>query len=473
MTGGTGRAVKCPLPGQAEIAFFVAMSPSAFLSAPWPPAVVMVGAGRLASQLAPALARAGCPVTAVWSRSAAAATALAGRLPAARATTSLHFADLPPGALLLLAVPDDAIAPVAARLRVAPHVTVAHTSGSVSLEVLRDLHPSAGVFYPVQTFSAGRTADWQHVPLLVEGSDARTGAQLATLARRLSHHVHAVDSARRRQLHLAAVFAGNFTNHLLTVAETLCQTAALDFAWLQPLVRETIDKALTLGPAAAQTGPARRRDADVLAAHAAMLAPRPDLQSLYQLISDGIARADGPSPQPAPDEALRAVRAFVFDVDGVFTNGDVLALDDGAQARTFNTKDGVAVSRAVRAGYALAVISGGNQEGVRRRLAHLKVPHIYLGADDKRAVFTELLATLGLTASQVLYMGDDLPDLPVLTFPGVLSACPADAVAEVKQHCRYVSPCRGGAGAVRDVIERTLRVQGQWLPNDLDALNRH
>ena len=164
-----------------------------------------------------------------------------------------------------------------------------------------------------------------------------------------------------------------------------------------------------------------------------------------------------------PDDVLfRPVRAFLFDVDGVFTDGSLLAMESGEQARVFNIKDGLAVVKAIRAGYHIGVISGGNHAGVQRRLAGLGVQHIYLDVADKLSVYQDLTSRLQLGPHEVLYMGDDLPDYPVMVRDDVVAACPADAVEEIQQVSQYVATRPGGRGAVREIIEKVMKAQGAW-----------
>ena len=250
--------------------------------------VALFGAGRVASQLGPALAAAGHHVAFVWSRTAPAAAALAARLPGAQALTALA-APLPPADVYLLAVPDAAVAPLLATVAWPAGALVAHLAGSLPLAVFAGLPAvRGGVFYPLQTFSPGRAIDWPAVPLCIEAADPAAEATLLHLAGSLSRQVLRLDSARRRQLHVAAVFANNFTNHLLGIADALLAEARLPAALLAPLVRETVDKALHHPPFAVQTGPAARRDAATLAAHHAALAAHPAWRALYEQLTASI-----------------------------------------------------------------------------------------------------------------------------------------------------------------------------------------
>jgi len=167
----------------------------------------------------------------------------------------------------------------------------------------------------------------------------------------------------------------------------------------------------------------------------------------------------------AIQERFKRITTFIFDVDGVLTDGTVNALASGEQYRTFHIRDGYGIERAINAGYRVAILSAGNQEGVRKRLEFLKIKDIMMGGptDQKLNAYLGFLNLHKLTEEEVLYMGDDLPDFPVLVRPTLLSTCPADAADEVRAVCDYVSPKPGGRGAVRDVIEQVMKAQGKWM----------
>ena len=253
--------------------------------------VGFVGAGRVAAALAPALVAAGHRVVFVAGRRPAPAAALAATLPGCVALPEAALrTQLPAADLYLLAVPDAAVPTLLATVAWPTGAVVAHLAGALSLAVFAT-QPAVqgGVLYPLQTFSAGRTIDWPTVPLFVEGATPAE-AVLLTLAGSLSQQVQVLSSERRLQLHLSAVFASNFTNHLLGVAQRLLQEAGLSFGLLHPLVRETIAKALAAQPDAfaVQTGPAVRHDAPTLAAHQAALAAHPTWQALYAQLTASI-----------------------------------------------------------------------------------------------------------------------------------------------------------------------------------------
>jgi len=159
------------------------------------------------------------------------------------------------------------------------------------------------------------------------------------------------------------------------------------------------------------------------------------------------------------------ITTFIFDVDGVLTDGCVIAYESGEQVRRFYVKDGYAIEKALAAGYHIVIISGGEQESVRKRLAFLGIKDVFLGVKDKLALFSEYTKTRHIDPSAILYMGDDIPDYKMLQLVG-LPTCPADASVDIKPICKYVSPMNGGQGAVRDVIEKVMRAQGKWHPQN-------
>lgn len=160
-------------------------------------------------------------------------------------------------------------------------------------------------------------------------------------------------------------------------------------------------------------------------------------------------------------ELFKGVTTFVFDVDGVMTDGTVLLLENGLQARQMHVKDGLALQMALKNGYRVMIISGGTSEPVIRRLQYLGIDEVHLGLKDKLKFFDGIREQYSLSWDEILYMGDDLPDLSVLEMVG-LPCCPADAVPEVKSMVKYVSPVKGGKGCVRDVIEKVLKLNGRW-----------
>ena len=163
-------------------------------------------------------------------------------------------------------------------------------------------------------------------------------------------------------------------------------------------------------------------------------------------------------------EYLEHITTFIFDVDGVLTDGTITITTSGKMLRTMHTKDGFAIKTALDAGFKVCVISGGTNEGVRVRLRGLGVTDIYLGAHNKVEQLDEYFDVYNIKAENVLYMGDDIPDFPAMQMVG-LPCCPQDAVQEIKSVSKYISHKNGGKGAVRDVIEQVLKVQDKWNGN--------
>lgn len=161
-------------------------------------------------------------------------------------------------------------------------------------------------------------------------------------------------------------------------------------------------------------------------------------------------------------EIMNDITTFVFDVDGVLTDGSVFINNQGEMLRTMNIKDGYAMKTAVDHGYNVCIISGGSNEGVRVRLRNLGITDIHLGTPDKVATFEEYTELYNINPEQVVYMGDDIPDYYVMQKVG-LPTCPQDAAPEIKAISTYISHKNGGKGAVRDVIEQVMKVQGKWM----------
>lgn len=159
--------------------------------------------------------------------------------------------------------------------------------------------------------------------------------------------------------------------------------------------------------------------------------------------------------------SFKPIRLFVLDVDGVLTDGSLLVFGNGEMVRRMNIKDGYALQLAVKRGYQILVISGGQSEAVRERLVKLGVVDVHMNVKNKSEVLLQYVTSKQLQWSQVLYMGDDIPDLKTMQMVG-LACCPADAVAEIKSIAHYISPIQGGEGCVRDVIEKVLKLNDHW-----------
>ena len=248
---------------------------------------VIIGSGNLAEALARAIAASDLELRQLYARNEArgrAIAALTGTETASRPEELCTTADI-----YLIAVSDSAVGEVARTLPIPSGAVVAHTAGSVSLEALPEQYSRRAVFYPMQTFTKGRAVDFRAIPIFVEAADAALQADVEAFARHLSQTVLQADSARRAKVHLAAIFACNFANHMYALGERIVRTAGLDFDILKPLVAETAAKACdATSPADVQTGPAARHDATTIERHAALLADDPELLELYQQISKNI-----------------------------------------------------------------------------------------------------------------------------------------------------------------------------------------
>ncbi len=158
---------------------------------------------------------------------------------------------------------------------------------------------------------------------------------------------------------------------------------------------------------------------------------------------------------------FRNIRTFVFDVDGVLTDGSLILHPAGEMLRTMNIKDGYAMQWAVKRGYGVWIISGARSEAVRSRLQALGIGEVHVGIENKAEVLREIADRTGSALEECLYMGDDIPDYEVMQLCG-LPCCPADAVQEIKAVSKYISPISGGRGCVRDVVEKVLKLRGDW-----------
>lgn len=158
---------------------------------------------------------------------------------------------------------------------------------------------------------------------------------------------------------------------------------------------------------------------------------------------------------------LHKIKAFAFDVDGVFTDGSVLCTPSGDLLRTYNSKDGFAIRSAVAAGYPIAIITGGSSESIIKRFEGIGVKDVYLKSRDKIPPFMNFCEKYGLLPEEVAFIGDDIPDIPILGICGI-SVCPNDASEEVKEICDHISNKNGGKGCVRELIEQVMKIHGKW-----------
>ncbi|HXH99055.1 MAG TPA: DUF2520 domain-containing protein [Sphingobacteriaceae bacterium] len=247
--------------------------------------IVLLGSGNVATHLGKALMLAGHNIIEVWSRTFQNAQILAVQLQSEAISEISQITKN--GDIYIISVSDDAIRNVARLLHVQDKLII-HTSGSTELNVLKDFSSRVGVLYPLQTFSKFREMNFKNIPLIVEGSSDVVTENLKKMALQLSSKVYSLDSNQRQVLHISAVFACNFTNHLFVIAENLLEKHAIDFDMLRPLITETVEKIITNSPAKVQTGPAVRNDNITIEKHLVFLRNSPDLQAVYQLLSQSI-----------------------------------------------------------------------------------------------------------------------------------------------------------------------------------------
>ncbi len=190
--------------------------------------------------------------------------------------------------ILIVAVPDHDLKTILEKINCDKDTLVVHTAGSIGLDVFPGHIKRRGVFYPLQTFSKNREVDFSGLPFFIEGSDSRSSDALTELAVRIGGKVFLTDTSHRKALHLAAVFICNFTNHMLTTGKDIASSGGFGFEIFEPLIRETIDKALTAGPENSQTGPAVRNDVNVIEKHLDLLSFKPGYRDVYREVTNSI-----------------------------------------------------------------------------------------------------------------------------------------------------------------------------------------
>jgi predicted short-subunit dehydrogenase-like oxidoreductase (DUF2520 family) len=244
--------------------------------------VVIIGTGNVATVLGQRLFNAGVSILQVVGRSAPSAKRLADQL---QCSYSVNWHDIQPGAALyLLAIPDRAIHQLS-ELDVLNNALVAHTAGSISINILDKITSRPAIFYPLQSLRSGLTNAETAIPILVDAKNETDLAQLKSIASLISNQVQQANDADRMHLHVAAVVVNNFTNHLYREAKQFCNSKMVDFKLLQPLMEETVHRLRIYQPEEVQTGPAIRGDIDTIAHHQTLLQNQPDLLALYQLFS--------------------------------------------------------------------------------------------------------------------------------------------------------------------------------------------
>lgn len=247
--------------------------------------IVILGAGNVATHLSVAIKNAGFELKCVYSKTIEAAKKLAVKVDAHYTNEIEH---IPSEAdLYIIAVKDEIIEEIVKHIKLKYGILV-HTAGSVSIDIFKDRFENYGVFYPLQTFSKNREIDFSEVPICVEASNKVLENKLLELAKSLSKSVSVVDTEKRKKLHLAAVFACNFANHMYSVATNILKDTDLSFELLKPLIDETAQKAIDDDPISAQTGPAVRNDHNVIHEHLEMLKDYPEFEKIYKFVSESI-----------------------------------------------------------------------------------------------------------------------------------------------------------------------------------------
>lgn len=247
--------------------------------------IVFIGAGRVASHLAPALHAQGFHISQVFSRTETSARTLAERVESSY-TDDLSALDTTAD-LYIYSVSDSALPELAAQIHI-PEAIHIHTSGSTGMNIYEGLAGHYGVLYPLQTFSKDKTVRFEDVSFFLEGSNEYARNKIYELARTLSPKLFFMDSTGRQKLHLSAVFVCNFVNHMYEIGAELMKDAGADFELLLPLIEETTEKIKTLTPYDAQTGPAVRNDLNIVQKHLALLEGKRTLSDMYQMITEDI-----------------------------------------------------------------------------------------------------------------------------------------------------------------------------------------
>ena len=252
--------------------------------------IILLGAGNVATHLGHALKKAGHEILQVYSRSASSAKELSLKL---RVIPVTDIAKISSQADLYVTSISDGSLPAFIKSFPVNNKTIAHTSGSVGMNVFGKKFKSFGVLYPLQTFSKDRKINFTEVPILLEGNNSKSLDLIKSVADSISPHVFETDSATRKTIHLSAVIANNFTNHLFAQAEKILAKKNIPFPILGPLLHETVIKAILLSPSESQTGPAKRGDTKIIDEHLKMLKKYPSLAKIYKLMSESIEKESG------------------------------------------------------------------------------------------------------------------------------------------------------------------------------------
>jgi predicted short-subunit dehydrogenase-like oxidoreductase (DUF2520 family) len=248
--------------------------------------ITLIGSGNMAWHLGKAFVKAGHSIEAVYSRNPTHAKELAEHFENCVIADNTDFSKSNSD-FFIVAVSDNALDELLAKIKIPENAIIAHTSGSTTMQILQN-YKNYGVFYILQTLTKSKEIDLSLQNFGIEASNSFTNEKLIELAHSLSKQVHQINSDQRKVFHIAAVFASNFSNYLFSISETILKKEDLDFNLLKPLVSETVQKAFEIGPSKAQTGPAVRGDEKIIAQHLDYLRNEPELQRLYETISTSI-----------------------------------------------------------------------------------------------------------------------------------------------------------------------------------------
>lgn len=245
----------------------------------------IIGTGNVASQLVLLLKKNGINIDSIFGRNTVRTQKLAELVGAvAISNVSSHTFN---SDIIIIAISDNGYQEIISHLNISPSSIVVHTSGSISMHIFESFFDKYGVLYPIQTFSEGRWVDMQNVPICIEASSDKVYQEMATFANKFSNNIHNINSTQRMQLHIAAIFCCNFVNYLYSCASDMLKTSKIPIDILNPLIIETAEKAIQLGAENVQTGPAKRGDLNVIAAHS-FLIENPKFKELYALLSSQI-----------------------------------------------------------------------------------------------------------------------------------------------------------------------------------------
>lgn len=247
--------------------------------------IVILGSGNVATRLSMALQLAGLKILQIFGRNVQHAKILADQL-GTKYTSDLQEI-IPSADLYLLCINDDALLEVIQNFPFNNEFLV-HTSGTIPMDIFQGFKNNYGVFYPLQTFSKNKEIAFEEIPICIEANSKKAESKLVKLAEKISNNIHLINSEQRKTLHVAAVFASNFTNYFYSVSKVILESNQLSFDLLKPLIIETVEKALSQNPDETQTGPARRGDKKIISAHLEYLNSQPEFKEMYELISKHI-----------------------------------------------------------------------------------------------------------------------------------------------------------------------------------------